>query len=81
MVSERHANFIQSEQGGSADDVLAVMRHVQETVRAERGILLRSEIRLLGFSDDDARQFSRRDSYELDDDDLNEARARLLRHL
>ena len=80
-VSERHANFIQSEQGGSADDVLAVMRHVQETVRAERGILLRSEIRLLGFSDDDARQFSRRDSYELDDDDLNEARARLLRHL
>ena len=81
VVSERHANFIQSDQGGSADDVIAVMRHVQARVYEEAGIVLRSEIKLLGFADDDVWQFSRRDSYALDDDDANQARARLLRHL
>ena len=33
-VSEKHANFIQADDGGSADDVLALMHAVVERVRA-----------------------------------------------
>jgi UDP-N-acetylmuramate dehydrogenase len=50
-VSEKHANFIQADEGGSADDVLALMREVRSRVLQERGIALRSEIRLVGFPD------------------------------
>lgn len=49
-VSEKHANFIQVDTGGRSDDVRAVMRQVHDTVLAERGIDLHSEIRLVGFS-------------------------------
>ncbi|MET0911148.1 MAG: UDP-N-acetylmuramate dehydrogenase [Ilumatobacteraceae bacterium] len=51
-VSDKHANFIQADDGGSADDVVALMRLVRERVRAETGHDLRSEIRLLGFGAD-----------------------------
>jgi UDP-N-acetylmuramate dehydrogenase len=50
-VSEKHANFIQSEEGGTAADVRAVIEAVRAKVQAERGIALRSEIRLIGFPD------------------------------
>ncbi len=49
-VSTKHANFIQADPGGSADDVLSVIRHVQAEVAAATGIRLRTEVRLLGFS-------------------------------
>ena len=48
-VSEKHANFIQAERGGRADDVYAVMEHVRSVVAARTGITLRTEVRLLGF--------------------------------
>lgn len=48
-VSDKHANFIQADDGGSADDVFALMRLVRRRVLEERGIALRSEIRLVGF--------------------------------
>jgi len=48
-VSEKHANFIQADDGGSARDVIALMAHVRKRVREERGYALRSEIRLVGF--------------------------------
>jgi len=48
-VSTKHANFIQAEPGGSADDVMAVMSHVRETVRSATGFDLRTEVRLVGF--------------------------------
>lgn len=48
-VSEKHANFIQAAEGGSADDVRAVMDAVRLRVLERRGIALRSEIRLVGF--------------------------------
>jgi UDP-N-acetylmuramate dehydrogenase len=48
-VSNKHANFIQADEGGRADDVLAVMRHVRAVVHRERGIDLHSENRLVGF--------------------------------
>ncbi len=50
-VSEKHANFIQVDVGGSADDVQALMRVVRERVREASGYALRSEIRLVGFED------------------------------
>ena len=51
-VSDKHANFIQADPDGSADDVLAVMRAVAARVAETSGYVLRSEIRLVGFDDD-----------------------------
>lgn len=48
-VSTKHANFIQVDPQGAADDVIAVMRHVRDTVAASTGHRLRSEVRLIGF--------------------------------
>jgi UDP-N-acetylmuramate dehydrogenase len=48
-VSEKHANFIQADEGGSADDVRALMRIVADEVHRRSGFALRSEIRLVGF--------------------------------
>ncbi len=48
-VSEKHANFIQAERGGRADDVYAVMEHVRAAVAERCGVTLRTEVRLLGF--------------------------------
>jgi UDP-N-acetylmuramate dehydrogenase len=49
QVSPKHANFIQADPGGSADDVYALMREVRRRVADRFGILLRTEIRLIGF--------------------------------
>ena len=49
QVSDKHANFIQADDGGSADDVYALMELVQRKVADGTGHLLRSEIRLLGY--------------------------------
>jgi UDP-N-acetylmuramate dehydrogenase len=49
FVSDKHANFIQADDGGSADDVRAVMDLVRRRVEEETGFALRSEIRLVGF--------------------------------
>ena len=48
-VSNKHANFIQADEGGRAADVFALMSFVRAEVLARRGIALRSENRLLGF--------------------------------
>jgi UDP-N-acetylmuramate dehydrogenase len=50
-ISPKHANFIQADDGGSADDVHALMRLVRERVLEQTGVLLRSEIRLIGFDE------------------------------
>ncbi len=52
-VSHKHANFIQADEGGRADDVLALMTEVRGVVEASSGFRLRSEIRLVGFDDGD----------------------------
>ncbi len=49
VVSDKHANFIQADEDGSADDVRELMRLVARRVEAETGYALRSEIRLIGF--------------------------------
>lgn len=49
-VSEKHANFIQADEDGNADDVVELMTFVRQRVAEAHGIELRSEIRLVGFS-------------------------------
>lgn len=48
-VSEKHANFIQADPGGSAADIVAVMDHIRRVVNARFGVELRAEVRLVGF--------------------------------
>jgi UDP-N-acetylmuramate dehydrogenase len=50
-VSPKHANFIQADEGGSADDVLALMLEVQRRVVDRFGVRLEPETRLVGFGD------------------------------
>jgi len=50
-VSTKHANFIQADPGGSADDVLALMAEVQRVVEDRTGIRLHAETRLVGFDE------------------------------
>lgn len=56
-VSEKHANFIQAEPGGTAADVRAAIEAVRAKVAAETGYVLRSEVRLVGFDDADPLSF------------------------
>lgn len=49
-VSSKHANFIQSDAGGSADDVWRLIGRVQERVEADTGVRLHPEVELVGFS-------------------------------
>jgi UDP-N-acetylmuramate dehydrogenase len=48
-VSTKHANFIQADEGGRADDVRALMQLLVERVRAATGVELHPETRLVGF--------------------------------
>ena len=48
-VSSKHANFIQSDEGGCAADIVAVMREVRRRVKADHGMELAVETRLVGF--------------------------------
>jgi UDP-N-acetylmuramate dehydrogenase len=59
-VSEKHANFIQAGDGGTAADVRAVMEAVRSQVAASTGYALRSEVRLVGFADRDPLSFEER---------------------
>ncbi len=49
-VSTKHANFIQADPDGLADDVHRLIRHIQRVIAEDEGIDLRSENRLIGFS-------------------------------
>ncbi|MGE3835368.1 MAG: UDP-N-acetylmuramate dehydrogenase [Acidimicrobiia bacterium] len=49
QVSPKHANFIQADPGGSADDVRALIEVVRARVAAATGIRLETELRLVGF--------------------------------
>ena len=49
-VSEKHAGFVINTGGATAEDVLAVMRHVREKVFEDSGIMLEPEVRLINCS-------------------------------
>ncbi|MDQ1402848.1 MAG: UDP-N-acetylmuramate dehydrogenase [Actinomycetota bacterium] len=48
-VSAKHANFIQADDGGSADDVRALIGLVRARVVEATGVDLRPELRMIGF--------------------------------
>jgi UDP-N-acetylmuramate dehydrogenase len=48
-VSMKHANFIQADDGGSADDVARVVESVRRAVAAHTGVELAVELRMVGF--------------------------------
>ena len=48
-VSAKHANFIQSDGGGTAADIVEVMREVRRRVRDAHGVDLAAETHLVGF--------------------------------
>jgi len=48
QVSEKHANFIINNGGATADDILAVVTHVQKTVLEQKQIKLEKEFVYLG---------------------------------
>jgi UDP-N-acetylmuramate dehydrogenase len=50
-VSEKHANFIQADDGGSADDVRRLIDHVRRVVAEETGVVLTPEVCLVGYPD------------------------------
>jgi len=48
-VSDKHANFIQADEAGSADDVLTLIEEVRSEVARATGVQLFTEVRLIGF--------------------------------
>jgi UDP-N-acetylenolpyruvoylglucosamine reductase len=53
-VSEIHANFVVNQGGATARDILELIDSIQQKARAERGIELETEVKILG---DDEAQF------------------------
>lgn len=48
-VSDKHANFIQADNDGSADDVFVLMVEIRDVVEAHSGVRLHPETVLVGF--------------------------------
>jgi UDP-N-acetylmuramate dehydrogenase len=49
MVAPKHANFIQADDQGSADDVRALLEVVRAEVARVHGVTLETEVRMVGF--------------------------------
>jgi UDP-N-acetylmuramate dehydrogenase len=54
QVSEKHANFIQADEGGSADDVRRLVDLVRAEVARQTGVELVPELHMVGFADSPA---------------------------
>ena len=48
QVSEKHAGFIVNVGEATAADILNLIEHVQRVVRAQTGVHLETEVRVLG---------------------------------
>ncbi|MFV9615160.1 MAG: UDP-N-acetylmuramate dehydrogenase, partial [Gammaproteobacteria bacterium] len=48
VVSGKHANFIINENKATASDIESLIELIQETVKQQRGILLQTEVRIVG---------------------------------
>ena len=51
-VSPKHANFFQADEGGSADDVRALVIEVRRQVEERMGVRLEPELLMVGFDED-----------------------------
>ena len=47
MVSEKHAGFVINAGGATSGDVLALIAHVQRTVKEQTGVALEPEVRIV----------------------------------
>lgn len=56
-ISQKHANFIQADENAMAADVVALMCEAQDTVFDRTGVMMHSEVRLLGFAQEIAHRF------------------------
>ena len=56
-ISQKHANFIQADENARAADVVALMCEAQDTVFARTGVMMHSEVRLLGFTQEITHRF------------------------
>ena len=56
FVSPKHANFVQVDEGGAADDVWALIQEVRSTVELRFGVTLELENRLVGFDSSPSRR-------------------------
>ena len=56
VVSDKHANFIQADPGGSADDVAALMASVRRRVMDHSGVELHPETVMVGFTAEELAQ-------------------------
>ena len=48
QVSTVHANFIVNDANGSAADIESIIEHVRATVARETGVMLESEVQIVG---------------------------------
>jgi len=48
VVSEKHANFIINDGNATAADIESLLKLVQATVKSEAGILLQTEVKIIG---------------------------------
>lgn len=48
-MSTKHANFVQADPGGRADDIVALMVHVRSTVAETLGVDLHAETAMVGY--------------------------------
>ena len=46
-VSEKHAGFVINAGGATSGDVLALIAHVQRTVKEQTGVALEPEVRIV----------------------------------
>jgi UDP-N-acetylmuramate dehydrogenase len=47
QVSEKHGGFVVNKGGATFDDFMAVVRHVQETVYKDTGVMLEPEVKII----------------------------------
>lgn len=57
-ISKKHANFIVNNANATSDDVLELIRRVQDKIHKQNNICLDLEIKLLGFPDSITKEFS-----------------------
>lgn len=48
QVSEKHAGFVINKGGATTADILALIRHIQDTVLKEKGVRLQTEVEFIG---------------------------------
>ena len=48
QVSEKHCGFVINKGGATAADILALIQHIQKTVKEQFGVELQTEVKLLG---------------------------------